>query len=156
MIFFTHVIFGLLIALIYSLNVSVDVSLFFAVMLFGAALPDIDIGTSFLGRWIWPLNTAFFKHRGFFHSVPFLIIWAFVMNHFFGADAAVAAILGVGSHLLLDMLTPSGLRIFWPVGIEIRGRFKSGGLFDMFLFIVIAAACFYIMHVTKFGLVNLS
>lgn len=59
----------------------------------GSLLPDTDHRRSILGRWIpmW----LFFKHRGFMHSIPALII-AYLIHPALG--------LGYATHLLLDRL----------------------------------------------------
>lgn len=105
----------------------------------GSLLPDIDICTSKAGRTIAPasfLIQLFIGHRTLFHA-PLLYILLYAAaaklfpEHIFVAGAAL---IGVASHLLLDMLNPAGVPLLWPVPKKIHvARFQSGGIFDWLL-----------------------
>lgn len=74
----------------------------------GALAPDVDLLTS--PQWPAP-----FVHRGIAHTPLFatlLIVVAYVLA---GRRAAAATGLGVGSHLVLDSLTPAGIMWIYPV-----------------------------------------
>ena len=136
MIFLTHISFALLMGLLYtkSLPYSVHSAVFIGIMCFASVFPDIDIGTSLIGRRVRPWN-AFFRHRGFFHSIICMIactVAVFIVFH--EADYALAFLLGFASHLALDSLTPAGLALFWPSSFSPKGKFRTGGLFDWSLF----------------------
>ena len=90
-----------------------------ALALAGSLLPDIDHPKSWLGQRLRPLSTlaaAMFGHRGITHSAAALLacVWGLVQG---GAPRWVVAPLAVGalSHLAADLLTPSGLRLAWPL-----------------------------------------
>ncbi|PSP99537.1 metal-dependent hydrolase [Halobacteriales archaeon QS_4_70_19] len=85
-----------------------------------ATLPDVD------------LSLPFVPHRGPTHSLLFLALvagalgaagWAVGQGSWqpIGGSvrtalfAAGIGLLGVGSHLLADMLTPMGVNLFWPI-----------------------------------------
>ncbi|MFI4819193.1 MAG: metal-dependent hydrolase [Enterobacterales bacterium] len=86
-------------------------------------LPDIDHPKSFIGekiKWLSkPLNKTL-GHRGFTHSLFILIsfIFFFKINYFkkkyIPIDSFQSMILGYTSHIIADILTPSGVPIFWP------------------------------------------
>ncbi len=74
----------------------------------GSLLPDIDIDHSLLGRFIpgW----LFWKHRTVTHSILFMIVIGvigllFKMNLGF----TIGMVVGIGTHLVLDGMTPMGL-----------------------------------------------
>lgn len=94
-----------------------------------ALLPDIDHPKSVLGqrlRWLSAPIARLFGHRGFTHS--FLAIAAGVFfiqtrlppNWPIPTDVYHAMIVGYLSHILADMLTPSGVPLLWPC----RWRFR--------------------------------
>ncbi|KGA34197.1 metal-dependent hydrolase [Pectobacterium brasiliense] len=94
-----------------------------------ALLPDIDHPKSVLGqrlKWLSSPIARLFGHRGFTHS--FLAIAAgifFIQTRLppdwpIPTDAYHAMIVGYLSHILADMLTPSGVPLLWPC----RWRFR--------------------------------
>lgn len=95
-----------------------------ALVVIGSLLPDIDSGSSRLGRYN-PL-AAFLPHRGPTHSLLALIL-TYKINQYLG--------IGVASHILLDMATKEGVKLFWPffgcMRIPIISRLiQSGGILD--------------------------
>ena len=85
-----------------------------------ATLPDID------------MDLPLVPHRGPTHSLPFVALVAAVLGAAgwvvgqgswqpLGPSARAAlfaaglGVIGVGSHLLADMLTPAGINPFWPL-----------------------------------------
>lgn len=94
----------------------------------GALLPDIDKGTSILGRYN---PTSFLiPHRTVTHSLIFIIL-CYVIS-------PVLAI-GVLTHYILDMLNPAGIQLLFPIPIRIHfpiiGNFDSGGAADHLILI---------------------
>lgn len=89
-----------------------------AVVLWLSTLPDVDMRL--------PV-----RHRGPTHSLLFLALVAGVLGAVGGALGAgtyrpagtlpgvglgvVLGVVGIGSHLLADMLTPAGVNLFWPI-----------------------------------------
>lgn len=85
----------------------------------GSLLPDIDLQTSKAGHALRPasfLIQHIFGHRTLFHS-PILYLWIYFMlriglpqyNRYW-----YYALLGVASHLALDMLNSKGIPLFYP------------------------------------------
>lgn len=120
-------------------NQSTEAMAVIALTAAGSVLPDIDIGTSKLGRHIPALSYTIqflFGHRGIFHS---LLLWAIPLFylHFSFPEYQIfiwSCGCGILSHLLLDMLNPAGVPLFWPWNkrISVAG-YHSGGLFDWLL-----------------------
>lgn len=105
----------------------------------GGLLPDIDIGTSKIARLCRPAAYTIqilFGHRGIFHSP---LLWLVLSGIWFLSKLdqsfwILAAISGVGTHLMLDMFNPAGIPLFWPIPKHIHlAKFRSGGFLDFFL-----------------------
>jgi len=123
--FLTHFLFALFIALYFKFSLVISI-----LLVFFAILPDIDkynskIGKKFLFISI-PLNML--GHRGFMHSM-WVVILLYMLLLPLGLGAAA---LGYFSHLILDMLTPQGIKLFWPL-FSVKGYFKTGGVVDWLL-----------------------
>ncbi|AWK84510.1 metal-dependent hydrolase [Photobacterium damselae] len=110
----------------------------------GALLPDLDCPNSLLGRRLpfisKPLaalqgdytNGHAFKHsRGVTHTIW---LWLALYYFMFGFQPVlaslsvsmiyvVALLFGWGSHILGDMFTTNGVRVFWPIPTIVRMPF---------------------------------
>jgi membrane-bound metal-dependent hydrolase YbcI (DUF457 family) len=85
-------------------------------------LPDADYPRSWLGYQLGSVSkelNRLFGHRSFLHSLLALVLITLVL----GAPlwwltgnlaTGVAVFVGCGSHLLADMMTLGGVRLFWP------------------------------------------
>lgn len=115
----THVAAGL--ATAYALNMDP------VLVVAGAILPDAD---------------CVLLHRKLLHNV-FVLLLAFAYNTALGA--------GLLTHLLLDMLTVSGVAVAWPFSNSRfrMARFKTGGLFDILLFILFVVS-WVVLDAAKF------
>lgn len=74
----------------------------------GSLLPDIDIDNSLLGRFIpgW----LFWEHRTVTHSLFFMLVVGILGVILHGNIGLIIGLcLGIGSHLILDGMTPMGL-----------------------------------------------
>ncbi|WCG84683.1 metal-dependent hydrolase [Pectobacterium sp. A5351] len=94
-----------------------------------ALLPDIDHPKSVLGqrlKWLSSPIARLFGHRGFTHSLLAIAAGIFFIQTRLPpdwpipTDAYHAMIVGYLSHILADMLTPSGVPLLWPC----RWRFR--------------------------------
>lgn len=89
-----------------------------AVVLFLSTLPD------------WDLRLPLVSHRGITHTLLFLAVVAagfgaagwqlgsrtgLIAAPELAAYGVVIAVIGVGSHLVADMLTPAGVPLLWPL-----------------------------------------
>ena len=87
----------------------------------GSLLPDIDIETSLLGRFIpgW----LFWRHRTVTHSIFFMgIIGMIGVLLKINVGLNLGVVVGIGTHLLLDAMTPRGLPyLLFPLVVK-RGH----------------------------------
>ena len=93
----------------------------------GSIFPDIDYAIRSL-------------HRKLFHNV-FIIIALWFAQPIVGIGALI--------HVLLDMLTVSGVALFWPISDrKFRlASFRTGGLFDNILFWSLSVFTWYLLYV---------
>tara|TARA_Y100000034_G_scaffold118335_1_gene158886 strand:- start:386 stop:868 length:483 start_codon:yes stop_codon:yes gene_type:complete len=141
--FKTHAIFGLFLALLtFNYFQELNIYLFTLITVFSAILLDIDEKHSKIGYKTRPLSNIIqfiFKHRGFIHSIFFIAIISFLINTFFG-NYYIPFLIGSGSHILLDALTPRGIRLFYPFQFKMSFFFKTRGIVDQSLFFILTAS----------------
>ena len=109
----------------------------------GSLLPDVDHPKSALGKHN-PL-APLFQHRGFFHSLAFVFLCGTVIMQF-APQYQISLVLGMLSHLLLDMLNVQGIRLLWPLKLHIRIpfiRIKTGSLCEYVVLAVLAGIAAY-------------
>lgn len=168
----THGVFGLFVTLIILAVFGVQSGLHISVLLagvLGSLMPDIDLPRSTLGR-LFPFIShpleRHFGHRTITHSflgwiiatVIFMIItiagsflipsnqasWMGILRY------PLAFSMGYLSHLLLDMMNPAGVPLFWPnPGYDVfpknpklrpaAGSFAEAVIFIVLLFLLIPA-----------------
>lgn len=104
----------------------------------GSLFPDIDISGSYLSRRLRLLSfftSKLFKHRGFTHSIvgvgTFSIFLIFIMkmlgfSHSVTQLFSFSFMVGMISHVLLDLITWKGVTLFYPYSKRIHlGGFRS-------------------------------
>lgn len=135
MLFWTHLIVGLFGVLLY-LPWAENKMVFMVVALIASIFPDIDSGNSKIGRkGISKVIAAFATHRGFFHSLLF-VVFGYLLLWNIWEIAAFPFLFGYLIHLFLDCFTVRGIRLFYPLKFKFRFFIKSGGMFEAFLFVV--------------------
>lgn len=88
-----------------------------AVTALGALLPDIDHENSKLGRRVWLISWSLRRllgHRGLTHSALALVALVALVART-NSTYVIALLVGVASHILLDMLTRRGVRLLYPL-----------------------------------------
>lgn len=134
----THMTFGLLAGILLLPAFGQPWYLFIPLAMLGSLLPDVDHENSKINKMI-PLTRwipAFFKHRGFFHSI-FPVIGILVACHYFSLDV-VGLPLSIGylAHLLSDCLTKMGCNLLHPIStFRIQGFIETGGTMELFVFV---------------------
>jgi len=131
----THFVFGVFVGLLLMrFNFG---WLFFGFLVLGSVFVDIDSRKSRVGKrwWLRPLQW-FVKHRGFFHSLVFALLFSLVVA-VFNRMAGAGFFVGYVSHLFLDVFTRAGVKVFWPLEWKIKGFIKSGGLVEEVLFVLL-------------------
>lgn len=110
--------------------------LFFGGLMFGAMIPDIDHTGSKIGRAVPLLDdiiSTVFGHRTFTHSLLFLILASLLFHWASWPESfEFGIIMGMLSHVLLDMLTKDGIKFLWPFPVTVRIPFgiSTGGIFE--------------------------
>lgn len=125
----------------------------------GGILPDIDHPGSKIGRATKPLSIVInklFGHRGATHSLlaALLVMYGlFMLSSFvpndikgFYSPFAIGISVGYVSHLILDMLTVSGIPLFLPITRKVFriGRLKSGVHDPLVIIFIILATGIYL------------
>lgn len=115
-----------------------------AAIIVGSLLPDIDVGSSKLGRYN-PF-AIIIPHRGVTHSLLFTVL--------VGAIYKPLAI-GILTHLILDMLNPKGVSLLWPMPLKIHlpiiGNIDSGGIIDFLIMGILLIFIIYKITLTSMG-----
>ena len=110
----THALISLALAKSLGL-VSVKDYLKIFVLVFYAMLPDIDMPYSGLGKITKPFSEHLyskFGHRNVTHSLLFMLLVTSPLA--INQGLYFLALLGYGSHLIEDMLTYTGVPLFYP------------------------------------------
>lgn len=114
-------------------------------------LPDMDHPDARLPRYLgWPgrviawIIGSLFGHRGLTHSVLGMGLlsagMAFIPH--LPAYCYWAVLLGSATHVLGDMLTISGVPLFWPLDQRFRiGWMRTGSFFETAIFCPFLIAC---------------
>lgn len=119
----THMAFGVAVGTALSAETSAYIPL-----VIGSLLPDIDTN-SMIGKFL-PVR-FFVKHRTITHSL-IAVVTAFMFNKWLG--------IGYWAHLILDMLTPARVPLFYPWNKRFGiGLIKTGSLAELVLFVLICA-----------------
>ena len=106
-----------------------------------SVLPDLDTPRSWLGR-LFPFSAKLNSkvgHRTATHSLLFLGL---------SYIAGPAAFLGALSHIVLDLLTPSGVQLLWPQNtsyVILGGPVRTGGKLEGSISLILAGAALYLV-----------
>ncbi len=148
----THLVITFFFVLIF-IPIIEDKFIFVSVALIATLLPDIDTPFSYLGKnkLLRPLQ-FFSRHRGIFHSFTFLLFILIFLVIFF-PFLIFPFFLGYGLHLLLDSFNPSGVRMFYPFKKKYRGKIKTGGKKEFFLFFLFFVIDAFLVVVYILGIV---
>ncbi|MFB4164232.1 metal-dependent hydrolase [Alteribacillus sp. JSM 102045] len=105
---------------------SIHGAVFIASTVAGGLIPDICQPFSWIGRRLNLISKTvnkIFGHRTFTHSLLFLVflfLAAGAIQQDWGLSFQYGITIGAASHLLLDMLTPRGVALLYPVKFNIR------------------------------------
>jgi membrane-bound metal-dependent hydrolase YbcI (DUF457 family) len=124
---FTHALCGLLVGIVLDAPIQ-----FLWIPVLFALLPDIDYHKSTLGKFFTLFNYGV-EHRGILHSLLGVVLIGGIWFLIFGYWMLWIVVLSYTSHLLLDALNYSGIRVFYPFHFKIKGFCKSGGFVDFIL-----------------------
>jgi inner membrane protein len=113
--------------------------------------PDICHTRSIIGRRFKLISfivRLLFGHRTFTHSLLFMIIIGALLVFIQSPTRYIVTImLGLISHVILDMLTSRGVKLFYPLPINVRFPFvcRTGGLVDLSLASAITVGTCYVL-----------
>lgn len=124
----THILGGVTAGLIYTTFFMPENMLLFggtvALSTIGGLMPDIDHPSSKAGKKAGPLSTIInkiFGHRGFLHTPLFIFLFFILFFYFltnknlnYYTPLLYGYCIGYVSHLFLDLLTVSGIPLFFP------------------------------------------
>lgn len=138
--FKSHLAFGALISLLlinfvgYNKFIFDNIMIHILILLF-SVLPDIDIHDSKIGKSVGffsKIIQLIFGHRGFFHSL-WMVLLLYIILLPFGYEIAVYGYIG---HLLVDMITSDGIKVFYPI-LHIKGIVPTNFMVNYIFFILI-------------------
>lgn len=150
MMFKTHLVFGILLALVCLELFIVDSPIwFFSFLVFASILPDIDISKSKIGSKVKPLSwtiNVLFGHRGIFHGI-FMPLLIYIILLIFGfQEIGVAIFIGYVGHLFLDGLSLQGVKWLLPISnFRMKGFIRSGSPLDYGLMFLMLFFVFVLM-----------
>lgn len=140
MLFYTHIAFSILLGIISIDFLDIkDRFIFFFFLILFSLLPDIDKADSKAGRKTGKLSKIInflIGHRGFFHSLLFLIAGHILLS-IFSETIASAFILALASHMILDAITPLGITPFYPLRFRVSSKIKTGSILEKIIFLSI-------------------
>ncbi|WP_052190902.1 metal-dependent hydrolase [Chitinibacter sp. ZOR0017] len=151
----THIAFASLLMVGCSVGILGRMPHIYEVAIAGAAglLPDLDHPKSTLGRIVPYISiplAKLFGHRGITHSLLMvgLVIW-FLLTHPGEREWPVLPlVIGYLSHILGDLLTPSGVPLLWPVRKKFSlNLFKANGPMENLIFLACWAGVLYFIWV---------
>ncbi len=144
MMWHTHLAFGFLFGLLSLpfLNQG-NIYIFFAFVLFGALLPDIDTPNSKVGSRLSPISKIIekvFGHRGVVHTIWGMFLFCGLFWYFINKTYGTALFVGFFSHLLIDGFTKMGINFLHPLGkLHLSGFIETGTIGETIVFVVIIA-----------------
>jgi membrane-bound metal-dependent hydrolase YbcI (DUF457 family) len=156
MMFRTHILFALFFYLLFITLFSLEFSLIFSIILaFGAIFPDIDSPKSYINRkYLFGIGKGialFSKHRGFWHSIFGLLIFAVLSISVVMLIEApfilfLALPLGYFLHLAADSFNVSGIRWFWKSKkFHIKWKIKTGTASEQIFFAILFLLTLYVV-----------
>jgi inner membrane protein len=138
----THIAFAALTMVACSVGILQRMPQVHEVALAGAAglLPDLDHPKSTFGRIVpyisIPIATVF-GHRGFTHSILMVVvvIWLLITYRANQHWPVLPLVIGYLSHIIGDMLTPSGVPLLWPIKQKFSlNLFKADGWAEQLIY----------------------
>ncbi|WP_373599970.1 metal-dependent hydrolase [Paraclostridium bifermentans] len=121
-------------------------AIFFQCSNLGSLLPDLDTRKSYMSKK-WPYLSKFIskrcKHRGFTHSLLFLIVlselFKFIVligeGNIILICMSYGVFIGYTSHIVLDAFTYEGVDLFFPLGFNLKlSRLKTSSKGEKYIY----------------------
>jgi inner membrane protein len=146
--YYTHLAFSFLVGILLINYLSIPNQILFIILFMGfSLLPDIDKVQSKISEKIKVVSFIirfFLGHRGLMHSIWIPLLF-YLMLFAFNMNIAIAVSFGYLSHLLLDGLTPSGVKLLWPINKKLKGFVRTSSLMEYLLFILLVILDVYFL-----------
>ncbi|AKG73121.1 metal-dependent hydrolase [Salinicoccus halodurans] len=145
----THIVGGIASSLAFAHFSNFDPVITVGAGIIGALIPDICHGGSKMGKALPILSkiiNLIFGHRSFTHSLLFLVLASFLMDRFLPYDAVKNGLMiGMISHLILDMATKSGIQLFFPISFKVKFpiTIRTGSMPENLVFSILSLVSFY-------------
>ncbi|MEG0385999.1 MAG: metal-dependent hydrolase [Solibacillus sp.] len=158
----THIVGGITASLAFAQFSNDNPLVLVGAGVIGALLPDICHGGSKIGR-TFPISSKIvnklFGHRSFTHSFLFLLCVAVLMNAFVPYKTfTTGLLLGMVSHMVLDMGTRQGIKLFFPIKIKVRFplTIKTGGKVERYIFTGLCILSLYFGYEMMLDLISIT
>lgn len=154
----THIIGGVAASLAFAQITNYEPAILLGAGVIGSLIPDICHGSSKIGRALPILSkliNGLFGHRTFTHSLLFLVIIAVLLHNFMPIEAVSAGLLvGMASHIVLDMATKRGVKLFFPFRWNVRFPVTAttGGTSEYLVFALLSLFSVYFGYGVIFSL----
>lgn len=148
----THIVGGITASLAFAQISNDNPMILVGAGIIGALLPDICHRGSKIGRKfpiISKIVNKLFGHRSFTHSLLFLILMVMLLHTLVPFKAiSVGILLGIASHIFLDMWTKKGVKLFFPVPISVRFPLttKTGSKVEKVVFMLLTLLSLYFSY----------
>ncbi|TQR21266.1 metal-dependent hydrolase [Psychrobacillus vulpis] len=145
----THIVGGLAASLAYAQFSNYDPVILVGAGVVGALIPDICHGGSKIGKTfpiVSKIINILFGHRSFTHSLLFLFLIGILLHSFVTNESIIMGILvGIVSHLVLDMATKNGIKLLFPIKVTIRFPLttKTGGKVENIVYAALSLLSVY-------------
>jgi inner membrane protein len=145
----THIIGGITASLAFAQISNDNPFVLVGAGIIGALIPDICHGGSKIGRTfpiISKIVNKLFGHRSFTHSLLFLFLVAMLLHAIIPYESIIAGLLvGMMSHIALDMGTKQGVKLFFPINMSVRFPLttKTGGKVEKVVFTLLSVLSLY-------------
>ncbi|MBT2583539.1 metal-dependent hydrolase [Planococcus sp. ISL-109] len=120
----THITGGIAASLAFAQITNYEPTILLIGGVAGALIPDICHGSSKIGRRLPILSkliSTIFGHRTLTHSLLFLLLASLLFQAVLPNEALAAGILvGMISHIVLDMATKRGVKLLFPLSLTVR------------------------------------
>ena len=148
----THIVGGITASLAFAQFSNDNPLVLVGAGVIGALLPDICHRGSKIGRTfpiIAKLINTVFGHRSFTHSLLFLLLVMVVLHTLIPYRAiSIGIIIGMASHIVLDMCTKKGVKLFFPASISIRFPLttKTGSKVERIVLMLLSMLSIYLSY----------
>jgi inner membrane protein len=120
-------------------------------VLLATVFVDVDIKNSRFGNhWFFRPLQFLTKHRGVLHSLIAGLFLSLIIGSV-SLWAGFGFFIGYISHLFLDCLTKSGVRLFWPLKFKVKGFVRSGDIAEQVVLVLLLLGDIFVVGKVVLG-----